>query len=60
MTAKGLYVLMVKSLVIEKTDEDKKPKVVIPDSVQTMLTEFGELVFKDFPESLPPFKDIQH
>lgn len=47
--AKGVYVLVVRSLAIEKTEEREKPKIVIPEKVWPLLAEFSELVSNDPP-----------
>lgn len=39
--AEGLYVMVVKSLGIEKIDEEEKPNIIIPKQVQPLLAEFS-------------------
>ncbi|XP_024199380.2 uncharacterized protein LOC112202612 [Rosa chinensis] len=38
----------------------EKEDVVIPKEVQNMLGEFEELISDEFPNELPPMRDIQH
>lgn len=45
---------------IEKAEDDEKLKIVIPDCMQPQLAKFGELDYRDFPNSLPLMRDIQH
>lgn len=58
--AERLYGMMVKSLGIKMTEEDEKLKIMIPNSVQPLLPEFGKMVFDDLPDSLPLMRDIEH
>lgn len=60
--AEGHYVMMVISLNIDKIEDDKKPKIVIPDRVQPLLAEFRELVsdnlLDNLLDNLPSMRDI--
>lgn len=58
--AEGHYVMVVRSLRLEKTEEVEKRKIVILERVQSLLAEFNELVHDDQPDSLPPMRDIQY
>ena len=58
--AEGLYVLVVRSLRVEKIEEEEKPKIQIPEEVQPLLDRFSELISDDLPDILPPMRDIQH
>lgn len=58
--AELIYVMLVKSLGIEKTEQEEKLKIVILERVQPLLVKFSKLVFDNLPDSLPPMKDIQH
>ena len=39
---------------------EEEQRVVVPEKVQTLLTEFSDLVSEDLPDDLPPLRDIQH
>ena len=52
--AEGLFVLVVRSLGIEKTEEEEKPKIQIPEVVLPLLDRFSELISDDLPDILPP------
>lgn len=54
-----LYMIVVKSLEIERTEEEK-PKILIPEKVQPLLPEFSQLVSDDLPKSLSLMRNIQH
>ena len=47
--------VVVRALVIEGKGEQK---VVLPKKVQSLLTEFNELVSEELPNDLPPLRDI--
>lgn len=55
-----MYVMMVRSLGIEKTEENEKQKIVISESVQPLLTEFSELESDDLLDSLSLMRNIHH
>ncbi|XP_012849859.1 PREDICTED: uncharacterized protein LOC105969631 [Erythranthe guttata] len=59
-TATEIHATLVKLLGIPKEEASSKSTVVVPESVQPLLKEFGELVADDLPNSLPPMRDIQH
>lgn len=56
--AEGFYAMMVRSFGIKKAELEEKPKIVIPDSMQPLLAEFGELMSDDFRDSLLPMRDF--
>lgn len=58
--AEGLYVMVVRSLGIEKIEEKEKPKIVIHERVQPLLVEFSELMSDDLTDSLSAIRDIEH
>src|SRR4051812_47306227 len=58
--AEGLYVLVVRSLGVEKIEEEEKPKIQILEEEQPLLDRFSELISDDLPDILPPMRDIQH
>lgn len=58
--AEGLCVMMDISLGIKMVEEKKKLKIVISESLQSLLEEFVEVVSDDLLDSLPPMRDIQH
>ncbi|KAK2666059.1 hypothetical protein Ddye_004633 [Dipteronia dyeriana] len=55
--AQEVHVVVVRALVIEGKEEQR---VEIPEKVQSLLTEFNELVSEDLPDDLPPLRDIHH
>ena len=55
--AQEVHVVVVRALVIESKEEQR---VVVPEKVQTLLTDFSELGSEDLPDDLPPLRDIQH
>ena len=55
--AQEVHVVVVQALVIESKEEQR---VVVPEKVHTLLTEFSDLVSEDLPDDLPPLRDIQH
>lgn len=48
---KGLYVLVSRSLGIVKTEGKVKPKIVILERAQPLLSEFDDLVSNDLLDS---------
>ena len=55
--AQEVHVVVVRALVIESKEEQK---IVVPEKVQSLLTEFSDLVSEELPNDLPPLRDIQH
>lgn len=51
---------LVRFLGIDKIEEEKMPKILIPERVQSLLAEFSELVYDDLPNRLLPIRDFQH
>lgn len=55
---RGHYVMVVRYWGIEKIEEEEKFMIVILERVQSLLTQFSELVFDDLANNLPPMRNI--
>lgn len=58
--AQEVYATLIKSVGVQGKEEGSGTATAIPESVQSLISEFSELVSEDLPKSLPPMRSIQH